>query len=478
MKAWNPIAGAAALMMPFLKGNQRAKQKQLQEMTTNPTTPFGIMESITGTHWATGDGPNDTIRSWLAEIASNYPEMKAYCHSASVEDYFEWCGLTVGYCMSMAGIKPIFGQTDLDQFLWANAWREWGEPIVAPQIPQQGDVVVFKWSSGQHHVTLFESDLGNGYWACRGGNQGNEVKVDNFPKKYASAVQRFSAGSTIVESDHKTPPFSKFVGGGAPLTQTALDQVCQKLGVGPAEIWALTFTETDSPFGGFYSDKRPQILFERHIFHRLTNGQFDDSYPDISNSTPGGYGPGGSHQYDRLSLAMGLDESAALQSASWGIGQVLGENYVSAGCTSPEVLVTQQFGSEDAQLLAVANEIIADGAAEAFAAHDWARFARIYNGPGYASNNYDEHLRSWYDKFSSALPDLKVRSAQLNLMYLGLHPGGIDGAWGKLTRLAMNDFQTAKGMPITEQLDDATFAAIEQDGAAVSGASLTPHSTW
>jgi hypothetical protein len=46
---------------------------------------------------------------------------------------------------------------------------------------------------------------------------------------------------------------------------------------------------------------------------------------------------------------MSLDETAALQSASWGIGQVLVENYKFAGFRSPQDMVSQLFASEDAQ---------------------------------------------------------------------------------------------------------------------------------
>lgn len=31
----------------------------------------------------------------------------------------------------------------------------------------------------------------------------------------------------------------------------------------------------------------PKILFERHYFHRLTQGKWDDSLPDISHKTQG-----------------------------------------------------------------------------------------------------------------------------------------------------------------------------------------------
>jgi N-acetylmuramidase/Putative peptidoglycan binding domain len=92
---------------------------------------------------------------------------------------------------------------------------------------------------------------------------------------------------------------------------------------------------------------------------------------------------------------------------------------------------------------AVANEIIADGAARALATHDWRTFVRIYNSPNYAKNNYDNTIRTWYEKFNGgASPDLRIRSAQVYLMYLGFEPSDIDGIFGKRTRSAMNEYQS------------------------------------
>lgn len=458
-------------------------------MPSSDAPQFAAMQAIQGTHWAPGEGPSPTLGGWLRTIGSTYQDMASYANSVMQMEYFEWCGLTVGYCMTKAGIRPVFGSRDADRFLWALAWLEWGDAV---QVPEQGDVVVFDFGGGAHHVSLFDSDAGSGYWFCLGGNQSHEVKLTKFPRSSVKGVRRAAqtriathrmadlrlgeVGLAEVSRALVSPrsAASVFVGSGKPLTETGLAQAAQRLGVGVAEIWALTFTETDPPYGGFYADKRPQVLFERHVFHRLTGGRFDAAYPDISNSRPGGYGAGGSHQYDRISLAMSLDESAALQSASWGIGQVLGENYTSANCASPQDLVARAFSSEDEQLASVANEVVADGAARALATHDWATFARIYNGPNYAQNNYDNVLRSWYEKVNNgALPDLRIRAAQLYLMYLGYPPQAIDGLWGKHTKSAMNEFQAAKGLPITDVLDDATSQAIETAGAAVHGAQLT-----
>lgn len=259
-------------------------------------------------------------------------------------------------------------------------------------------------------------------------------------------------------------------GSALPLTSEGLTNACQQLGVKAAEVWAVIFTETDLPYGGFWSSRQPQILYEQHIFSRLTGHRFDQSDPDISNPRSGNYGPSGGHQYDRLTKAMNLDESAALQSASWGIGQTLGENYKMVGFASVQAMVQQMLESEDQQLLASVREMLRSQCAASLASHDWPAFARVYNGSGYAANSYDQHLRGWYAKFSTgALPDLHIRTAQIYLMYQGFSPGVIDGTWGGRTRSAMNAYQQQAGIPVTDDLDDITFERLVKDGQAADG---------
>lgn len=113
----------------------------------------------------------------------------------------------------------------------------------------------------------------------------------------------------------------EFTGTATPLTEAGMTQATQRLQVGRPEIWAVLKVETSGC--GFFADRRPQILFERHIFHGETQGRFDATAPDISNAHAGGYS-GGVAEYDRLGRAIALDRRAALCSASWGIGQVTG----------------------------------------------------------------------------------------------------------------------------------------------------------
>src|SRR5215471_8493364 len=98
---------------------------------------------------------------------------------------------------------------------------------------------------------------------------------------------------------------AEFAGAGIPMSSGGLGAGCDSLGVKAAEIWSVLTVETLGC--GYLPDRRPQILFERHIFSKQTGGEFDATAPDISNPTPGGYGPRGAHQYDRLAQAIQLN---------------------------------------------------------------------------------------------------------------------------------------------------------------------------
>lgn len=207
------------------------------------------------------------------------------------------------------------------------------------------------------------------------------------------------------------------------------------------------------------SDRRPVILYERHIFHRLTGGKFDDG--DISDRAPGGYGALGPHQYDRLASAMSHDRTAALQSASWGVGQIMGENFRAAGFSDVDSMVDAMTKSEDQQLAAMAKFLLNGKLHLALRSHDWTSFARGYNGPNFAINQYDKRLNAEFQKINAAgVPDLLVRAAQLYLTYLGFDPHGIDGVAGTRTHSALAQFQQKRGLPITDSIDATTVTQL------------------
>jgi hypothetical protein len=250
-----------------------------------------------------------------------------------------------------------------------------------------------------------------------------------------------------------------FEGKSLALSPVGLADLAGRLGVGLPEIFAVLSVETCA--AGFLADRRPRILFERHIFSRLTAGQYDGSDPDVSSPIQGGYGAPGAYQYDRLAQAMALNEDAALQSTSWGIGQVMGENYSASGYPDAAMMVSAMVDGEDAQLSAVAGFIAATGLARYLRIHDWASFARGYNGSNYSANRYDIELNGFYQKYlTGAAPDLTVRAAQLYLSFRGFDPHGIDGVLGPGTRSALIAFQGSAGLSQTGNPDGATMAAL------------------
>jgi hypothetical protein len=240
---------------------------------------------------------------------------------------------------------------------------------------------------------------------------------------------------------------------GRPLSDQGMDQICNTLGVAEPEVWAVLTVETRG--FGFLQDRRPQILFERHIFHKLTNSRHDTGNADISNEKSGGY-VGGPGEYARLEKAMRLDQEAALQSASWGIGQVMGFNYEVAGFATIDAMVADMVKDENAQLLAMANFIKGHNLAGALQRQSWVSFARGYNGTDFKKNEYDTRLAAAYAEYKTILPDLTLRTAQAALLYLGLDPGSIDGLRGRRTRSALMQFQERSGLPETGELDHDT----------------------
>jgi hypothetical protein len=251
----------------------------------------------------------------------------------------------------------------------------------------------------------------------------------------------------------------EFVGKSLAMSDDGLAAAASHLSVDTPEIAAVFSVETHG--AGFLPDRRPHILFERHIFSRLTGGKYDATNPGISAPTPGGYGDSGANQFDRLAEAIALDRKSALSSASWGLAQVMGENYAAAGFGGVEDMVAAISDSEDAQLSAMAGFIKINGLATYLATHNWAAFARGYNGPNYVINRYDVQLNGFYQKYLvSAIPDLQIRAAQVYLQFRGFDCHGIDGVLGLATQDAIKTFQTSIGINPSGTLDDATMQAL------------------
>jgi hypothetical protein len=99
--------------------------------------------------------------------------------------------------------------------------------------------------------------------------------------------------------------------------------------------------------------------------------------------------------------AYALDPEAALQSASYGRFQVLGQNFPNLGMANAHQYVSKLAKSEKDQLEAFEGFVVANNLKDELQRKDWAGFARGYNGPGYAANQYDV-------KMAQAYADLKA----------------------------------------------------------------------
>jgi len=141
---------------------------------------------------------------------------------------------------------------------------------------------------------------------------------------------------------------------------------------------------------------RPTILYERHLFHKLTGGVFGAQHPDLSNPEAGSYGTFAS-QYGRLERAYALDADAALKASAWGTFQILGLNHADAGFAAVADFVRAMCQNEGDHLRALVSFIRANpGMQTALRNRDWTGFARRFHGPAYHKSNYDQRIADAY----------------------------------------------------------------------------------
>lgn len=165
--------------------------------------------------------------------------------------------------------------------------------------------------------------------------------------------------------------------------------------------------EVEASGSGFLpspSDK-PRILFEGHAFHRLTGGRYSTSHPHLSHPQWDRRKYSGSlaGEWRRLEEACRLDRIAALQSASWGLFQIMGFNYPYCGCSDVEAFVAAQHESATQQLALFVKFVSRPPYLAALRNRNWAAFGRAYNGPGYARHKYDVKLAAAYRRWSAEL---------------------------------------------------------------------------
>lgn len=254
-----------------------------------------------------------------------------------------------------------------------------------------------------------------------------------------------------------------FSGSGATLSGDDFERAADKIGCEENAIRAVCAVEARG--SGFDSLKRPIILTEPHVFHRVLKKRDREkldravslgiAYP-VWGTKP--YPGSQDARYALLERMMAVDEEAGLMACSWGIGQVLGENYELCGFPSARAMVERCIESEGGQLDVMVAFILGKGLGRHLIAKNWALFAYGYNGSGYKKNEYDLKLARAYARYKSgtsiAADPLKdgllsigdkgdaVKALQ---MALGIHA---DGDFGPMTDQAVKAFQREHGLTI------------------------------
>lgn len=190
------------------------------------------------------------------------------------------------------------------------------------------------------------------------------------------------------------------------LTARDFELASQALGCEVAAIRAIDAVESRGH--GFLPDGQVVILFEGHIFSRLTGGKYDKSHPTISYPewTKKFYRRDTYGEHERLQQAVALDRNAALQSASWGRFQLLGEGWgYYCGYPSLQAFIAAMHRSEQDQLKGFCEFIRRKRdkqgtLQQALRDKNWRRVAYLYNGAGYEENAYHIKLAQAYARFS------------------------------------------------------------------------------
>jgi len=272
------------------------------------------------------------------------------------------------------------------------------------------------------------------------------------------------------------------------ITRTALS-----IGVGEDEVHA--FAEVEANGKGFDSKGRPKALFEPHVFYRnLKGAERDEAVRQglAYRSWRSGNYPRDS--YPRIQKAKRINPEAAMQATSWGRSQVLGENYEMLGYASAIDMVNAFCEDEEHHIQGMIDFCVGAGIDDDLrrlaglnrptTADDCRPIVRVYNGPGYAKNNYHVKFARAHNKwrkikdseFSQSeigYPTLRIGSfgplvefAQKKFRELDYPIGAIDSDFGPTTRDVVLAFQANSNLPTTGQLDAATWDVLVMNPVA------------
>lgn len=189
------------------------------------------------------------------------------------------------------------------------------------------------------------------------------------------------------------------------LSQTVAVAVAHK--IDPAALLAVVEVESaGKSMDGAY----PCLLFERHVFYRELRKRRPERLQEAINAGLALSAWSPSTQYKdqgtgakRVALferAARIDRECAIRACSWGVGQTCG--FLAEELHFPNAVAMLDYqlkGGIPAQVECMVREIENKRLVAKLNGKQWAAFAKVYNGPGYANNDYDTKMAAAYARW-------------------------------------------------------------------------------
>lgn len=196
-----------------------------------------------------------------------------------------------------------------------------------------------------------------------------------------------------------------------PISREVLDaarEVERATGTPAAALVAIAIVETNArAFAPVGEGREPLIRFEGHVFDRRLSDDKRRIARTAGLSAPRGgqiRNPAGQEaRWRLLAQAAAIDANAAYEATSWGLGQVMGLHWPKLGYASAAALAAEARRSAEGQFALVARFLKTGPFAERLERGDWAGFARLYNGTGFAANAYDRKIAGAFRQASRIL---------------------------------------------------------------------------
>jgi hypothetical protein len=265
-------------------------------------------------------------------------------------------------------------------------------------------------------------------------------------------------------------------------TKAAAKTWAARLGCEAAAVLAVIEIESAGKVYALVAGRQePVIRFEGHYFDRRLTGEARKRARELGLADPVAgavKNPAGQEgRWRLLNRAIEIDAAAALESTSWGLGQVMGAHWEWLGYESVAQLVNTARAGVSGQIDLMGRYIEKAGLTGALQRRDWTAFARGYNGPAFARYGYHTKLAEAYRRHagpsaSSRAPasdgmlrlgssGARVRELQTLLVRAG-HPVTVDGDYGPATERAVRSFQEGAGLDVDGVAGPQTMRALDR----------------